>query len=76
MEPATPRLAIDVIYERSERFMATNSSSTPNEQQKEKPKQDSRFIIAMIPKKSRSLRHPRTDGEISIRVLDDEINYD
>jgi hypothetical protein len=34
--------------------MATNSSNTPSEQ-KEKPKQDGRFIIAMIPVKKKPL---------------------
>jgi len=35
--------------------MATNSSSTPSEEQKEKPKQAGRFIIAMIPVKKKPL---------------------
>jgi hypothetical protein len=43
--------------------MATNSSNTPSEGQKEKPKQGSRFIIAMVPvKKSRYHHHPRSDA--------------
>jgi hypothetical protein len=35
--------------------MATNPSSTPSEEQKENPKQDGRFIIAMIPVKKKPL---------------------
>jgi len=35
--------------------MPTNPSNTPGEEQKEKPKQDGRFIIAMIPVKKKPL---------------------
>jgi len=44
--------------------MATNLSSTPSEEQKEKPKLGGRFIIAMIPvKKSRSTITHELTGE-------------
>jgi hypothetical protein len=35
--------------------MPTNPSNSPTEEQKEKPKQNGRFIIAMIPKKKTPL---------------------
>jgi hypothetical protein len=41
--------------------MATNPSNTPIDEQKEKPKENGRFIIAMIPMRKKPLPQSPTE---------------